>query len=74
MSPTLLELIVAVLLLWVAWQIGVIIAPKVLASFMAFWRTPKPPLQPDQWPEKNVTPPSAPGEKPPPSFHGNLRK
>ena len=73
MSPTLLELIVAVLLVWLAWQIGVILAPRILASFLAFWRSSKPPFTPGQWPEKNITPPSATGEKPSPS-HGNPRK
>jgi hypothetical protein len=33
MSPTFLELAVAVLLLWVAWQIGLALTPHVLAYF-----------------------------------------
>jgi hypothetical protein len=57
MSPTLLELIVACLLLWVAWQLGVRLAPLVFAAFISFWRNPAPPLDPDHRPaEKNITP------------------
>ena len=64
MSPTLLELIVFVLLLWVAWQIGVWIAPRVFASFTSFWRSSKPPGDPERWPpEKNVTPSSTSDKK-----------
>ena len=68
MSPTLLELIVAILLVWVAWQIGVLIAPRILASFLAYWRPTKPsaPPSPDSWrAAKNVTP-SASTDKTPP--------
>lgn len=60
MSPTLLELIVAILLLWVAWQIGVLLGPRVVAAFLAFWRdgqTPYVRRDPTR-PEKNITPPS----------------
>jgi hypothetical protein len=41
MSPTLLESVVAVLLLWLAWQIGLALAPRVLAYFRRLIR-PRP--------------------------------
>ena len=64
MSPTLLELIVAILLLVIAWQIGVSIAPRLIASFIAFWRAGKPPVTyGPHGPEKNITPPATPGDK-----------
>lgn len=71
MSPTLLELTVAILLLWLAWQIGVQVAPRVLASFLSFWRTPKPPGAGSWRSEKNVTPPSTASTETPPRPHGN---
>ena len=36
MSPTLLELVVALLLVWLAWQIGKLLAPRLLAALLAF--------------------------------------
>ncbi len=67
MSPTLLELIVALLLLWLAWQIGKILAPRLLGALLDFWRNPTATSssgQPRQ--EKNITPPAAvPGKTPP---------
>ena len=77
MSPTLLELIVAILLLWVAWQIGMLIGPRVIASFVSFWRDSRPSFHSGRWPEKNVTPtpPAASDEPPPPPPpHGHPRK
>ena len=73
MTPTLLELIVAALLLWIAWQIGVLIAPRILASFLAFWRSPRAPLRSDDElrREKNInTPGAAPGNTSTSSPHG----
>ena len=55
MSPTLLEATIAVLLLWLAWQIGTLIAPRVSRWFARnFSRS-----RPDSFPaarEKNITP------------------
>ena len=74
MSPTLLELIVAVLLLWVAWRIGVVLAPRVFASIVSSWRSFRPPSELEVWPpEKNVTPPPVPGDKPPIRPHAHPR-
>ena len=42
MSPTLLEFVVAILLLWVAWQIGLALAPHVSAYFRRLRRPEKP--------------------------------
>ena len=71
MSPTLLELVVAVLLLYVAWQIATWIGPGLLASFISYWRGPRRPVNTDPFPnEKNVTPPDAI----PPQKHGPIRK
>jgi len=33
MSPTLLEGAIAVLLLWIAWRIGSLLAPRIMARF-----------------------------------------
>lgn len=61
MSPTLLEVTVGVLLLWLAWQIGLLIAPYVIRYFRVTFRQAdltnagKP-----SRPEKNVTPRSNP--------------
>ncbi len=64
MSPTLLELFVAVLLLYVAWQVATWIGPSLFASFVSFWRIPRPRVDPDPLSRaKNVTPP---GTVPPP--------
>jgi hypothetical protein len=41
MSPTLLEGAIAIFLIWIAWQIGVILAPWIIRKF----RRPKPPGQ-----------------------------
>lgn len=72
MTPTLLELIVAVLLLVTAWRIGVLIAPRVLHSFLAFWRAPRPVSPPDDGrQEKNITPPGATPGNTPSSTHGH---
>ena len=73
MSPTLLELIVAVSLLWIAWQIGAVVAPRVIAAFLSFWRTPRPQGRPaDGWrQEKNITPPTTPEKTSPSSTHGH---
>jgi hypothetical protein len=38
MSPTLLEGAIALILVWIAWQIGVILTPLVIRKF----RRPKP--------------------------------
>jgi hypothetical protein len=66
MSPTLLELFVAILLVWLAWQLGVRIAPRLLAAFASFWRDSKPPLDSNHRPtEKNITPPVSVRRKPP---------
>ena len=71
MSPTLLELLVAVFLLWVAWQLATRIAPPLIASFLSFWRGLRPPVDPNHRPsEKNVTPPGTI----PPQSHGRIRK
>ena len=65
MSPTLLELIFAILLLVVAWKIAVRITPRLIAAFISFWRDSKPPVSyGPRGPEKNITPPAAPGDKP----------
>ncbi len=72
MSPTLLELVVAVLLLYVAWQIATWIGPSLLASLVSFWRGPRPPADPDPLSSaKNVTPP---GKAPPPRKNDPVRK
>jgi hypothetical protein len=42
MSPTFLEAAVAILLLWVAWQIGLALAPHVIAYFRRLNRPPRP--------------------------------
>jgi hypothetical protein len=42
MSPTFLEYVVAVLLLWVAWQIGLVLTPHVIAYFRRLTRRPRP--------------------------------
>ena len=75
MSPTLLELVVVILLLVAAWQIGMLLTPRVMASLAAFWRNPTPPVdrRDPSRPEKNVTPPNAPGVNPSPK-HDDLRK
>ena len=67
MSPTLLELVVALLLFWLAWQIAKLLAPRFLAALLTFWRSPTVPRSPDQRrSEKNITPPAAtPGKTPP---------
>ena len=60
MSPTLLELTVAIVLLLSAWPIGTRLAPYVFTFFAWLWRDPALPPDPDPdcWPpEKNVTPP-----------------
>jgi hypothetical protein len=44
MSPTLLELAVALLLLWAAWEIGLILAPRIIFYFRRVFR--RPPLTP----------------------------
>ena len=69
MSPTLLELVVALLLLWLAWQIGKLLAPRLLAALLTFWRNPTIPSSSDRIrPEKNITPPAAkPLRIPPPN-------
>ena len=74
MTPTLLEAVVVLLLFWVAWQIGVAVAPRVIASFLAFWRGNRPPA--DFRPrnsEKNITPPADAGENTPRNY-GSSRK
>ena len=74
MSPTLLELIVALILVWAAWEIGVWLAPRVFGSIAAFWRGARPPAEPTRWPpEKNITPPAERAKNPPPP-HGNIHK
>ena len=57
MSPTLLEVTVAVLLLWVAWQVGLLIAPYVIRYFRKNFtlRDPLAPRFPSRE-EKNITP------------------
>ena len=45
MSPTLLEFVAAILLLWLAWQIGLVLTPYVLAYFRRL-RTPSMPPPP----------------------------
>jgi hypothetical protein len=40
MTPTFLELAVAVMLLWVAWQIGLALTPHVLSYFRRLTRRP----------------------------------
>jgi len=35
MSPTWLEIAVAILLLWIAWRIGLLLAPWIIAKFRA---------------------------------------
>ena len=68
MSPTLLELIVVAVLLYLAWQIGRLIAPWVFASLAAFWRDARPPADPERWPpEKNITPPPTSDANPHPT-------
>lgn len=58
MSPTLLEVTVAVLLLWLAWQIGLLIAPHIIRYFrITFRRTDVSSVgEAPTRPEKNVTP------------------
>ena len=74
MSPTLLELIVAIALVCLAWKIGVWLAPWVFRPFVTFWRDAKRPAEPTHWPpEKNVTP-LAERAKHPQSSHGNVHK
>ena len=69
MSPTLLEVIVAILLLWVAWRIGVLIAPRLIKSFISFWRVGKPPVDfGPQGSEKNITPPAVATEESRPNY------
>ena len=69
MSPTLLEIVVAILLLFVAWQIGVRIAPRLIRPLISFWRDGKPPVDPGpRGPEKNITPPPAADETPSPDY------
>ena len=70
MSPTLLELVVALLLIVAAWRIAKWIAPEIMAAMAAFWRGANPPEERGPWPpEKNITPPAA--SKPDaPSKHG----
>lgn len=68
MSPTLLEVTVGILLLWLAWQIGLLIAPPVLRYFKTTLRGDD--LRPgaaSRRPEKNVTPRSHPEMQPPPN-------
>ena len=65
MTPTLLEAILAIFVLWVAWQIAVLVAPRLLRSFLLFWRISKPPVNfGPQGSEKNITPPAAANEAP----------
>ncbi|MBE7158173.1 MAG: hypothetical protein INR62_07025 [Rhodospirillales bacterium] len=72
MSPTLLELVVVVLLLYVAWQIASRIGPSLLASLVAYWRSPRPPVDSDPLSNaKNVTPT---GTIPPPRKDDPVRK
>jgi hypothetical protein len=47
MSPTLLEGAIAVLLVWIAWRIGVLLTPWVIRRFR---REPKPPNRKDKPP------------------------
>lgn len=57
MSPTWLEIAVAVLLLWVAWQIGVMLAPRVVRRFRARFSTPPtPPAPPEASPDRQKPP------------------
>jgi glutathione S-transferase len=42
MTPTLLEFVVAAMLLWVAWQIGLALTPHVVAYFRRITRPAKP--------------------------------
>ncbi len=42
MTPTLLEFVVAVMLLWLAWQAGLLLAPHVRAYFRRLTRPEKP--------------------------------
>ncbi len=45
MSPTLLELVVTILLLYVAWQVATWIGPRLFASLASYWRSPRPPVR-----------------------------
>ena len=66
MTPTLLEAVVALLLLWVAWQLAMAVAPRVIASFLSFWRGNRPPADfSPRHSEKNITPPADAGENTP---------
>lgn len=70
MSPTLLEVTVAVLLLWLAWQIGLLIAPHVLRYFnITFRRADLDVGGAPVRPEKNVTPRPNPEMQSPPHGH-----
>lgn len=44
MTPTLLEFVVALMLLWVAWQVGLLLAPHVRTYFRRL-RQPDVPLE-----------------------------
>ena len=69
MSPTLLELVVALLLLWLAWQIGKLLAPRFLAALLSFWRSPTVRSSSDRpRPEKNITPSASRPVTPPPRY------
>ena len=52
MSPTFLELVVAVILVLLAWVIALMISPRLLASFIAYWRSPRPPVNTDPFPNE----------------------
>lgn len=45
MTPTWLEIAVAALLLWVAWQVGVILAPRLVRRFRGRFSAPSAPAR-----------------------------
>ena len=61
MSPTLLELVVTVFVLVLAWLIGAWIAPRLIAWIVVFWRGPR-------LPGRGVAPTNVPS----PSDHARL--